>query len=70
MEPAHLLVHATSAVADGRDENLTLQQMASAEAALAVAAVGVDGDARALETDGNGLRGPGVDDVLVDAAAP
>ena len=68
MEPAHLLVHATSAVADGRDENLTLQQMTSAEAALAVAAVGVDGDARALEADGYGLRGLGVDDVLVDAA--
>ena len=57
MEPAHLLVHAAAAVADRGDEDLAREQMAAAEAALAVAAVGVDRDARALERDGDRLGG-------------
>ena len=68
MEPAHLLVHAAASVADGGDEDLALQQVAAAEAAFAVAAVGVDGDAGALQGDGDRLGGRGVDDILVDAA--
>ena len=68
MEPAHLLIHAAASVADGGDKDLTLQQVAAAEAAFAVAAVGVDGDSGTLQRDGDRLGGRGVDDILVDAA--
>ena len=68
VEPAHLLVHAAAAIAHGRDEDLTGEQMAAAEAALAVAAVGVDLDAGALQSHSHGLGGVGLDHILLDAA--
>ena len=40
VEPAELLVHLAAAVADGADEDIAGKELAAAEAALAVAAVG------------------------------
>ena len=68
MEPAKLFIHAAAAVSDRGDKDLTAQQLAAAEAALAVAAVGVDGDAGALQRDGHRLGGIGLDHILVDTA--
>ena len=68
MEPAHLLVHHAAAVADRGDEDLAREQVAAAEAALAVAAVGVDRDTRPLERHGHGLGRLRVDHILMDAA--
>ena len=52
MEPAELLVHLAAAVADGADEDVAREEPAAAEAALAVAAVRVHRDRRALALDG------------------
>ena len=68
MEPAHFLIHFAPPVADGRNEYISRQQLAAAEAALAVAAVGVDRDGAALERDGDGFARPGIDHIFVNAA--
>ena len=68
MEPAHLLVHTAASVSDGGDKDFTFQQVAAAEAALAVAAVGINGNPGALQRNGNRLGSRGVDHILMDAA--
>ena len=68
MEPAHLLVHAAASVSDRGDKDFTFQQVAAAEAALAVAAVGINGNPGTLQRNGNRLGSPGVDHILMDAA--
>ncbi len=57
VEPAHLLVHTAPAVSDGRDKDIAGEQMAAAEPALAVAAVGVHRDGGALQRHGHGFTG-------------
>ncbi len=59
MEPAEFLVHGAAAVADGGHEDVAAEQLAAAETALAVAAVGIDRDGAALERDGDGFARPG-----------
>ena len=68
MEPAHFLIHFAPPVADGRNEYISRQQLAAAEAALAVAAVGIDRDGTALERDGDGFARLCVNHVLVNTA--
>ena len=68
MEPAHLLVHAAASVSDRGDKDFTFQQVAAAEAALAVAAVGINGNPGTLQRNGNRLGSRGVDDILMDTA--
>ena len=68
MEPAEFLVHGAAAVADGGHEDVAAEQLAAAETALAVAAVGIDRDGAALERDGDGFARPGIDHIFVNAA--
>ena len=68
MEPAEFLVHGAAAVADGGHEDVAAEQLAAAETARAVAAVGIDRDGAALERDGDGFARPGIDHIFVNAA--
>ena len=68
MKPAQFLIHGAAAVTDGGYEDVAAEQLAAAETAFAIAAVGVDGNGAALERNGDGFARLCVDDILVNAA--
>lgn len=68
MEPAQLLVHFTPPVTYRGDEDVPGEQLAAAEAALAVAAVSVDRYRAALKSDSDRLGCPRFDDIFLDPA--